>query len=86
MGQDCVGVGVGAVVLVDSSPSRFVVGWVGRNASGLIVLGLGCGHQLHAEAAGFALQAGEVALLPALLKFHGTAVDPNLPVGNQPIV
>ena len=48
--------------------------------AGLIVLGLRCRHQLHAEAAGFALQACEVALLAALLKFHGAAVDPNLPL------
>jgi hypothetical protein len=33
---------------------------------------------LQAEAAGFALQGGEVALLPALLKFRGAAVNPNL--------
>jgi hypothetical protein len=52
----------------------------------MFVLGLRCRHQLRAEAAGFALQAGEVALLSALLKFRGAAVDPNLPFGNQPIV
>jgi hypothetical protein len=52
----------------------------------MFVLGLCCGHQLHAEAAGFALQAGEVTLLPALLKCHGAAVNPKLPVGNQSIV
>jgi len=86
MSRDCVGLGVGGGVLVGSSPSPFVEGCVGRDASGMFVLGLRCGHQLHAEAAGFALQAGEVALLPAPLKFHGAAVDPNLPLGNQPIV
>jgi len=59
---------------------------VGRDGSGMFVLGVRCGHQLHAEAAGFALQAGEVALLPAPLKFRGAAVNPNLPLGNQPIV
>jgi hypothetical protein len=41
---------------------------------------------LHPQAASFALQAGEVALLSAPLKFHGAAVNPKLPLGNQPIV
>ena len=72
--------------LVESSPSPFLEDWVGRDASGLVVLGLRCRHELHAQAAGFALQAGEVTLLLALLKFHAAAVDPNLPLGNQPIV
>ena len=72
--------------MVDSSPYPFLEGCVGRDASGLVVLGLCCGHQLHAEAAGFALQGGEVTLLPALLKFRCAAVNPKLPLGNQPIV
>ena len=49
-------------------------------------LGLRCGHQLHAQAAGLGQQASEVALLPAVVKFGCAAVDPNLPLGNQPIV
>ena len=72
--------------MVDSSPYPFLEGCVGHDASGMFVLGLRSGHQLHAEAAGFALQAGEVTLLPALLKCHGAAVNPKLPLGNQPIV
>jgi len=86
IGRACVWLGAGAVILVDTSPSACLKGCFGRDASGLVVLGLGCRHELHAEAAGFALQAGEVALLSALLKFHSAAIDPNLPLGNQPIV
>jgi hypothetical protein len=86
IGRACVWLGAGAVILVDTSPSACLKGCVGRDASGLVVLDLSCGHELHAEAAGFALQAGEVTLLPALLKFRCAAVNPKLPLGNQPIV
>jgi hypothetical protein len=86
MSRDCVGLGVGRLFWSTVLRLRFWRVGVGRDASGLVVLGLRCRHQLHAETAGFALQAGEVTLLSALLKFHGAAVDPNLPLGNQPIV
>jgi hypothetical protein len=86
IGRDCVWLGAGAVILVDTSPSACLKGCVGRDASGLVVLGLRCRHQLHAQAAGFALKGGEVTLLPALLKCRGAAVNPKLPLGNQPIV
>jgi hypothetical protein len=74
------------IISVDTSASPFREGCVGRDVAGLVALGLHCRHQLQAEAAGFALQGGEVALLPALLKFRGAAVNPNLSLGNQPIV
>jgi hypothetical protein len=74
------------VISVDTSASPFREGCVGRDAAGFVALGLRCRHQLQAEAAGFALQGGEVALLPALLKFRGAAVNPNLSLGKQPIV
>src|SRR5271169_3592702 len=44
MSRDCVCLGVGAVIWVDKSPSPLVEGCVGRDASGWVVLGLGCRH------------------------------------------
>ncbi len=85
-GRICLSIGAGAVIWVDTSPASFVESCFGRDAGRFNGLGLRRRHELHPQAAGFALQGGEVALLPALLKFRGAAVKPKLPLCNQPIV
>ena len=75
------------VLSVDTSASPFREGCVGRDAAiiGCTVSALAA-RPVRLPRLLLWLFGGEVALVPALLKFRGAAVNPNLSLGNQPIV